>query len=350
MQCIYLDSGFHTRSLRCQRQPKTRERASDGQPENLVGEFVKFETAFKHFGSEPQPGSIGDWGGLGGIGWLVGRHRQQAGSYSWIGWVSGKGWSAGRPSSLASQLPQGLRWSGRNWSAVRSSSPAGWLLQLDRVVSGRGWSAGRPSSLASQLPQGLRWSGRNWSAVRSSSPAGWLLQLDRVVSGRGWSAGRPSSLASQLPQGLRWSGRNWLVGRPSSPAGWLPQGIEVVREGLVGCQAAIAHVSKAECQLASLLILICRPLRKAERRGSSGGGRAAPFGAAKHIGRRCSEANRSRCPRMNPGAKEPRASARGRTPGPSLFGYFFLGRHSGRLKKVTRRKGGTASRHTRRNG
>jgi hypothetical protein len=32
------------------------------------------------------------------------------------------------------------------------------------------------------------------------------------------------------------------------------------------------------------------------------------------------------------------------------FGYFFLGRHSGRLEKVTRRKGGTLISNTRSNG
>ncbi|CAI8705276.1 conserved hypothetical protein [Pseudomonas serboccidentalis] len=31
--------GSHTRSLSFQRQPKAREPASDGQPENLVGRF-----------------------------------------------------------------------------------------------------------------------------------------------------------------------------------------------------------------------------------------------------------------------------------------------------------------------
>ncbi|POA31188.1 hypothetical protein C1884_12780 [Pseudomonas sp. GW460-R15] len=37
-----------------------------------------------------------------------------------------------------------------------------------------------------------------------------------------------------------------------------------------------------------LLILIHPPLREAERRCSSGGGRAAPYGAAGHIERRSS--------------------------------------------------------------
>ena len=36
--------------------------------------------------------------------------------------------------------------------------------------------------------------------------------------------------------------------------------------------------------------------------------------------------------------------------GASLFGYFFLGRHSGRLEKVTRPKGGALISNTRSNG
>ena len=55
-------------------------------------------------------------------------------------------------------------------------------------------------------------------------------------------------------------------------------------------------------------------------------------------------------PRMDSGAKEPRALASGPDVGASVFGYFWLGRHSGRLSKVTRRKGGTVISHTRSNG
>jgi hypothetical protein len=79
-------------------------------------------------------------------------------------------------------------------------------------------------------------------------------------------------------------------------------------------------------------------------------GAQRPFGAAKHSERRCSEANRRRCARIDPGAKEPRAPASGPHVGASLFGYFFLGRHSGRLEKVTRRKGETLSGRYRSNG
>ena len=73
-------------------------------------------------------------------------------------------------------------------------------------------------------------------------------------------------------------------------------------------------------------------------------GAQRPFGAAKHSERRCSEANRRRCPRMNPVAKEPEPK-RGPNVRVKPFGLPFR-----RLEKVTRRKGGTVISNTRRNG
>ena len=73
-------------------------------------------------------------------------------------------------------------------------------------------------------------------------------------------------------------------------------------------------------------------------------GAQRPFGAAKHSERRCSEANRRRCPRMNPAAKEPEPK---RGPNVRVKPFWLLFR---RLEKVTRRKGGTLSSRYRRNG
>ncbi|MCG6574214.1 hypothetical protein EGM97_05790 [Pseudomonas sp. AF32] len=70
--------------------------------------------------------------------------------------------------------------------------------------------------------------------------------------------------------------------------------------------------------------MIYPPLRKAERRRSSGGWRAAPFDAVEPIEWRSSAADRSRCPLMNAGAKEPRALARGRTLGRSVLCLLSL--------------------------
>ena len=75
-----------------------------------------------------------------------------------------------------------------------------------------------------------------------------------------------------------------------------------------------------------------------------GVGAQRPFGEAKCIERRCSEANRRRCPRIDPGAKEPRALASGPNVGAQTFGSF------GAFAKGTRCKSETVSRSNRRNG
>jgi hypothetical protein len=62
-------SGSHTRSLNNQRQPKPRERTSDGQPENLVGRFWLLGIGIK------QTQALGS---------LEVPHREQAHSYNWI--------------------------------------------------------------------------------------------------------------------------------------------------------------------------------------------------------------------------------------------------------------------------
>ena len=54
--------------------------------------------------------------------------------------------------------------------------------------------------------------------------------------------------------------------------------------------------------------------------------------------------------RINVGLRACRALARDRVVGHRLFGYFWLGRHSGRLPKVTRCKSGTISGRYRNNG
>src|SRR6188768_553423 len=76
-----------------------------------------------------------------------------------------------------------------------------------------------------------------------------------------------------------------------------------------------------------------------------GVGAQRPFDEVEHIERRCSEANRRRCPRIDPGTKEPRAPASGPNVRAQTF-WLLLGR----LPKVTRRKGGTLISNTRSNG
>jgi hypothetical protein len=76
-----------------------------------------------------------------------------------------------------------------------------------------------------------------------------------------------------------------------------------------------------------------------------GVGAQRPYDAVVHSGRRCSEANRSRCARIGPVTKVPRALASGPYAGAKPFGLPFW-----RLKKVTRCKSETASGNTRSNG
>ena len=131
---------------------------------------------------------------------------------------------------------------------------------------------------------------------------------------------------------------------------------------MVGCQAAFAsrltptekqsspdsphafhHSNGRVSARRKLLILPCRPHRQAEWRGLSGGRRAAPCGEAAYIERRCSEANRRRCPRMNPATKEPEPK-RGPNAGAKTFASF------GAFAKGSRCKSETASRSPRSNG
>ncbi len=95
------------------------------------------------------------------------------------------------------------------------------------------------------------------------------------------------------------------------------------------------------------LLLICPPLREAEWRRSSGGGRVAPCGEAAHIERR---SKRSRPEAMPPDeCRSEGTPSLGEGPdvrGEPLFAYFFLAFE----KKVSRRKGETISGHYRRNG
>ncbi|GLH38788.1 hypothetical protein RS1P1_30720 [Pseudomonas moraviensis] len=76
-----------------------------------------------------------------------------------------------------------------------------------------------------------------------------------------------------------------------------------------------------------------------------GVGAQRPYDAVVHSERRCSEANRRRCARIDPVTKVPRALASGPNAGAKPFGLPFR-----RLEKVTRCKSETASGSTRGNG
>jgi hypothetical protein len=154
--------------------------------------------------------------------------------------------------------------------------------------------------------------------VPPSSRAGSLPQLDRVHLQGDWSAVRPSSRASPLPQ------------KSKSKS--------------VNTRPALHHSSGRALARLQLLILIHPPHRKAERRCSSGGWRAAPFDAVEPIACRCSEANRRAMPpdecrsEGTPSSSEgPDAGARPLLP-------------LGRLPKGVGRQGETISSRYRSNG
>ena len=103
----------------------------------------------------------------------------------------------------------------------------------------------------------------------------------------------------------------------------------------------------ARLLLILILILIFRPLRQAEWRDSSGGqARSAVWRSQTHR----EEVQRSKPEAMRPDGSRsegtPSPSERAERRGKPFFAYFF----EAFVKKVSRRKGETASRHTRSNG
>ena len=93
-----------------------------------------------------------------------------------------------------------------------------------------------------------------------------------------------------------------------------------------------------------ILILISEPVGRLSAGIDQGVGAQRPFDEVEHIERRCSAANRRRCARIDPGAKEPRAPASGPNVRAKPFGSFLAS------EKGTRRKGETASRNPQKNG
>src|SRR5471030_796671 len=109
------------------------------------------------------------------------------------------------------------------------------------------------------------------------------------ASGGDWSAVRPPSQASQLPQldGGHPGGIGWLVGRHREQArSHRKAKAEAEAEADPHTTPALHHSTGRA--LARLQLLIYPPLREAEWRCLSGGGRVAPCGAAAHIERRSS--------------------------------------------------------------
>ena len=107
---------------------------------------------------------------------------------------------------------------------------------------------------------------------------------------------------------------------------------------------ALHHSNGRVSARRKLLILTHRPVGRLSGGIDPGVGAKRPFDEVEHIERRCSEANRRRCARIDTGAKEPRALASGPNVRAQTFGSF------GAFAKGTRCKSETASGNTRRNG
>jgi hypothetical protein len=147
------------------------------------------------------------------------------------------------------------------------------------------------------------------------------LQLLILIRPSLWNAERPGLHSHAERRERSWGGRKRLVGwpgaiaamrRPDKPAPTINR----------GTPPALHHSTGRA--VARLQLLIYPPLRQAEWRRSSGGGRVAPCGEAAHIERRSS--------RSRPEAMPPDECRNEGTPSPSegpdvgaslFFAYFF---------------------------
>ncbi|SEE85761.1 hypothetical protein SAMN04490194_4546 [Pseudomonas migulae] len=168
------------------------------------------------------------------IGWLAGRHRQQAGSYEvsvypreQVGW---QGAIASKPVPTRSACIRENRLVGR------PPSPASRLLRGLRMSARTGWLAGRHRQQAGSYEVCVcRREQVGWQGAIASKPAparSAYVGEDRLV-------GRPPSPASRRLQGQRIAARaGRLAGRHRQQAGSYK--ISVCRREQAGCQAAIA--------------------------------------------------------------------------------------------------------------
>ena len=134
------------------------------------------------------------------IGWLSGRLREQARSYSGMG-IPARDWLAVRLPSRAGLAPTvECGYLQRDWSAVRPPSRASLAPTVECGYLQRDWLAVRPPSRASLAPT-VEWGylQRDWSAVRPPSRASLAPTVEWGYLQRDWSAVRPPSRASLAP-------------------------------------------------------------------------------------------------------------------------------------------------------
>jgi len=124
----------------------------------------------------------------------------------------------------------------------------------------------------------------NTNYSNDTKPVGAGLPAKRPAHLTLMLADRPPSQASQLPQGQSTSARFRSAGRPPSRASRIAAPPRPQKsKGRAAYTHASHHSSGRALARLQLLILIHPPPRQAERRCSSGDGRAAPFDAVELI-------------------------------------------------------------------
>ncbi len=170
------------------------------------------------------------------------------------------------------------------------------------------------------LAGGLGVWGGCWDAIASRlTPKVWVGYIRGVwVGGEGVIAGKPCSYRGF---GCVWGKPGHLSGRLRGQASLLQ------RQNQKQIRGALHHSTGRALARLQLLILPYCPFDRL--RGGVDLGVGAKRRSAKPNASRGgrSEADRRRCPQIDTGTKEPRAQARGRTPGQSLLVTFW------RLKK-----------------
>ncbi len=110
--------------------------------------------------------------------------------------------------------------------------------------------------------------------------------------------------------------------------------LELVRDPTVGA-AEGCDLLLLPLPLLLLWLLIFCPFGRLRYGIDPGVGAQRPYDAVVHSGRRCSEANRSRCARIGPVTKVPRAPASGPYAGAKPFGSFLAFEKGTRCKSET---------------
>ncbi len=314
--------GIPTRSVGNDQSGAVERKWSAGRPLSRAGSLLQWNDARlqeigRLSGRLRGQASLLQWNDarLQEIGRLAGRLRGQASLLQWndarlqvIGRLAGRlRWQA----SLLQWNDARLQVIGRLLGRLRGQAS---LLQWnDARLQEIGRLAGRLRGQASLL---------QWNDARPQEIGRLAGRLRGQASLLQWNDARPQEI-----------GR--LAGRLRGQASLL-QGVR--------CTRFAFHHSLGRALARLLLILICPPLREAEWRRSSGGGRVAPCGEAAHIERRSKRSRPEAMPPDECRSEGTPSPGEGPDAGAKRFGSFWA------FAKGTRCKSETANSRYRRNG